>query len=71
MPISEKQVSQAVPFHCRISHTNRYIFIEGHPVFEALIVERLFKKVPVIKDTLHMIKFQYCWRFNFRMAFLR
>ena len=49
MPISEKQVSQAVPFHCRISHTNRYIFIEVYPVFEALIVEILFLEVASYK----------------------
>ena len=57
MLIAEKQVSQAEALHCCVPHTNRYIFIDGHPVFEALIVEILFREVPGIKDTLHIIIF--------------
>ena len=47
MLIAEKQVSQAEALHCCVPHTNRYTFIDGHPVFEALIVEILFREVPV------------------------
>ena len=57
MLIAEKQVSQAEALHCCVPHTNRYTFIDGHPVFEALIVEILFREVPGIKDTLHIIIF--------------
>ena len=57
MLIAEKQVSQAEALHCCVPHTNRYTFIDGHPVFEALIVEILFSEVPGIKDTLHIIIF--------------